>query len=162
METQIIPFYYVLCSLQCHVVRVLFCGSKISRHFKKKQLYNNRMIHDTFQLLMIIEFVFAFDLYSLTKIVKQQNKIVYMFFSFQLAAYYKTWPGPIGLASSKVGLASFLASILALTEILAWPQKLTWTQIWPQQFFWPHFFFQNSDIFRDVLIMISMIDLLFV
>ena len=66
------------------------------------------------------------------------------------------WPGP------KVGLASFLASILASTQILAWPQKLAWPQIWPLNFFLASFFFQNSNLFRDVLIMISMIDWLFV
>ena len=62
------------------------------------------------------------------------------------------WPGP------KVGLASILASILASTQILAWPQKLAWPQIWPLKIFLASFFFQNSDLFRDVLIMISMID----
>ena len=74
-------------------------------------------------------------------------------------AYYKTWPGPIGLAwpqswpglifglnfglnpnfglASKIGLASNLAS---------------------KFFFGLIFFLQNSNLFRDVLIMISMID----
>jgi hypothetical protein len=42
-------------------------------------------------------------------------------------AYYKTWPGPIGLAP-------ILASNLASTQILAWPQKLAWLQIWPVKF----------------------------
>ena len=67
----------------------------------------------------------------------------------RVRAYYNPCPGPIGLAS-----------ILASTQILAWPENLAWPKIWPLIFFLP-LFFQNSDLFCDVLIMISMIDWLF-
>ena len=71
-----------------------------------------------------------------------------------MLAYYKTWPGPIGLAwpGPKVGLASILAS----TQILAWPQKCPASNL-ASKIFFGLIFFQNSDLFRDVLTMISMI-----
>ena len=64
----------------------------------------------------------------------------------RVRAYYNPCPGPIGLSS-----------ILVSTQILAWPENLAWPKIWPLNFFFTSFF-QNSDLFCDVLIMISMID----